>query len=137
MRYFTTNQIRASLLLCVLAAAGWGIRYYLAGRQMDNPLPFAPITADSAVVRAADSIRAALEAPVDVNTAGTEELQRLTGIGPELARRILEERRRRGAYANLDQLTRRVRGIGPATAAGLADRVTFNQTDGTIHGTGR
>lgn len=50
-------------------------------------------------------------AAVDVNTASSEELQTVRGIGPAMAARILEERRV-GAFRDADDLRERVRGIG-------------------------
>src|SRR5690606_1678075 len=61
--------------------------------------------------------------PIDLNEATLEELQALPGIGPGLARRIVEERERRGPFTSLEDLAR-VRGIGPARVdalRGLAD----------------
>ncbi len=54
---------------------------------------------------------------VDVNTADPDELQTLPGIGPVMARRIVEERTRR-SFATLSELTR-VQGIGEATVSRL------------------
>ena len=54
---------------------------------------------------------------VDVNSADTELLESLPGIGPALASRIIAERERR-AFATLDDLTR-VRGIGSTTVGRL------------------
>jgi competence protein ComEA len=64
------------------------------------------------------SIAVALAA-VDANTATPEALQTVSGIGPGIARRIVEERRR-GPYRNLDDLQARVKGIGESTARRLA-----------------
>lgn len=137
LRGFTTSQIRAALLLCVLAAAGWGIRYHLAGRHQAGEMPFDPYPADTASMAALDSIRAALDAPVDVNTAGAAELQRLRGIGPELASRVLEERSRGGEFRDIDELAVRVHGIGRATAERLRGRVTFGSLKSTARDTSR
>ena len=71
---------------------------------------------------------------MNVNTAGPEELQRLEGIGPELAGRIVEERRRGGPFADLDQLVRRVRGIGRVTAAGFENDAIFSLPDSSARG---
>lgn len=58
------------------------------------------------------------EGLVDVNRAGLEELQRLPGVGPALARRILENRQRHGPFPTVDAMTR-VGGIGPASVERL------------------
>lgn len=55
--------------------------------------------------------------PVDLNRADVAELQRLPGIGPALAGRIVEARADR-PFASLEDLER-VAGIGPATVARL------------------
>lgn len=59
----------------------------------------------------------ALAIAVDLNRAGVEELESLPGIGPELARRIVEGR----PYASVDEL-RRVPGIGPARLRAVRPR---------------
>lgn len=55
---------------------------------------------------------------VDLNQADLAALERLPGIGPAMARRILEDRAARGPYARPEDLLR-VKGIGPATLARL------------------
>lgn len=65
-------------------------------------------------------------APVDVNQAAAEDLQRLPGIGPALAERIIAERRTR-PFSSIDDLER-VRGIGPATVARLRAVATAGPT---------
>jgi competence ComEA-like helix-hairpin-helix protein len=63
--------------------------------------------------------------PVAVNAATVADLQRLPGVGPVLAQRILDERRAHGAFHSLADL-RRVKGIGPRVAARLAASVRFD-----------
>lgn len=58
-------------------------------------------------------------AAVDANTASAERLEALSGIGPAIAKRIVDERRR-GPYRSLDDLQARVKGIGEAKARRLA-----------------
>ncbi len=58
--------------------------------------------------------RPAARAKVDVNTATQEQLEQVPGIGPALARRILEWRRQNGPFETLEELLH-VRGIGPRT----------------------
>lgn len=60
----------------------------------------------------------ALLAPIDVNHASTEELERLPRIGPALAARIVARR----PFASVDDL-RRVPGIGARTLERLRPHV--------------
>lgn len=66
--------------------------------------------------------RSDVPAPVPLNTADSAELQKLPGIGPVLAGRILRQRERRGSYERVKDLTA-VRGIGPVTVRRLESRV--------------
>lgn len=54
---------------------------------------------------------------VDINTASAAELCLLPGIGPVAAQDIVAERTAGGKFASLDDVARRVRGIGPKTIA--------------------
>ncbi len=53
---------------------------------------------------------------VNVNTAGSSELENLPGIGEVLAQRIVDYRAANGEFGNADELEE-VKGIGPATLA--------------------
>lgn len=56
---------------------------------------------------------------VNVNTATAEDLERLPGVGPVLARRIVEFREARGLFRRMEDLLE-VGGIGPKTLRRLA-----------------
>lgn len=56
---------------------------------------------------------------VDVNAADVSQLEGIKGIGPKTARTIIEERARGGRYESFDDLSDRVKGIGPAKVASL------------------
>ncbi|MCS6851388.1 MAG: helix-hairpin-helix domain-containing protein [Gemmataceae bacterium] len=62
--------------------------------------------------------------PIDLNSATFEDLQRLPGIGPKLAERIVAARRER-PFSSVDDL-RRVPGIGAKTVEKLRPFVTAN-----------
>jgi competence protein ComEA len=51
---------------------------------------------------------------VDVNSVEWPELAQLPGIGPVLAKRIVESRSSQGPFRSVEDL-RRVRGVGPLT----------------------
>ena len=65
------------------------------------------------------------KAPVDVNRADVIALQGLPGVGPALARRIVEARNER-LFSSVEDLIR-VRGIGPATLVRLRGLVTVRR----------
>ena len=64
---------------------------------------------------------------VDLNRAGVDALRSLPGIGPAIARRIVEERGKR-MFTSLDDLAR-VRGVGPATIERLRGRARAGSGD--------
>lgn len=56
---------------------------------------------------------------VNVNSANVQELETITGIGPKTAQTIVEERNRGGSFESFDDLSERVKGIGPKKAKSL------------------
>ena len=64
---------------------------------------------------------------IDVNRAERTELERLPGIGPTLAGRIVDERAARGPFAGFADLSARVGGIGAALEQGLDGLVLFGR----------
>ena len=63
---------------------------------------------------------------VDVNRAGPEELTALPGIGPALAERIVDHRRRNGPFRTPEDLLE-VSGIGPATLERLRPMIRMGR----------
>ncbi len=59
---------------------------------------------------------AASFAAVDVNQAGTAELDGVKGIGPAMSSRILDERKK-GSFKDWNDLIARVKGVGQGSAA--------------------
>lgn len=71
---------------------------------------------------AGDGVDGAGGGTVSLSSATPEQLEQLDGIGPALARRIVEWRERNGGFASVSDLDR-VPGIGPAKFAALKDAV--------------
>ena len=65
---------------------------------------------------------------VNLNTATSEQLQLLPGIGEVLAGRILEYRSAYGKFSAVEQLMD-VEGIGEAKFAALRDQITVEDSD--------
>jgi competence protein ComEA len=66
-----------------------------------------------------------LDGVVNVNTANTEELQLLPGVGESRAKAILEIRKSRGGFKAVSELTK-VKGIGDAMVEILRPYVTLS-----------
>ena len=95
-------------VLGALALAGFGAR---AWQQQRTPIravpgPTPPYAQWDAVVLEA--------AEVHLNRATADELERLPGVGPALAERILAYRKAHGRFGNVEEL-QQVPGIGPKT----------------------
>lgn len=124
-------EFRRGTLLWLLAAAfvlGLGIRIvqHVRGRAWSYPVTV--VRDDAAFAefhRRADSIMtqrlAAARAPVNINTAAVADFERLNGIGPALAERIVDYRRLHGPFSTVDDLVN-VTGIGPKRLAAIRDR---------------
>jgi competence ComEA-like helix-hairpin-helix protein len=108
----TPGERRGAFMLLGLCALG-------AVWDLIAPAGFAPgiseplvSSAPAPVPSAPVASAAAAAAPLDLNTAGLQDLDNLPGIGPVLAHRILEHRARFGPFRSTDEL-RTVQGIGP------------------------
>lgn len=60
---------------------------------------------------------------ININTASSDELQTLKGVGPATAQKIIDERTANGPFAKVDDLTR-VSGIGEKKLASIRDSIT-------------
>ncbi|MBI5059787.1 helix-hairpin-helix domain-containing protein [candidate division KSB1 bacterium] len=103
-------------LLAILFLVGATVR--VVERWGHAPrLPLAVVPGSSSIMQARiDSVlrarAAARNAPVNINSATAQDLERLRGIGPTLAAAIVEYRDQHGPFGSIDGLTE-VSGIGP------------------------
>lgn len=65
----------------------------------------------------------ALAAVININTAGLEELQELTGVGPVIAERIIDYRESNGPFKTIEEI-KNVKGIGDVTFLKMKDQIT-------------
>lgn len=61
---------------------------------------------------------------ININTAGAGEFEKLPGIGPVIARRIVEYREEHGPFLRTSDL-QKVRGIGPAKFSKIENLITM------------
>ncbi|MFE5334203.1 helix-hairpin-helix domain-containing protein [Embleya sp. NPDC056575] len=95
------------------------------GEQIPVGVPGAtppPAAADPSGAGSGASAGGAPAAVLDLNTATAAQLEQLPGVGPVLARQIIEKRTQLGRFATVDQL-RQVRGIGDRKYSDLKPRV--------------
>jgi competence protein ComEA len=108
-----THYRAASLVFGVVSVLGLA----RVGRPPSIPSPPPVVRHDAGVTK------------VDPNAATARELEALPGIGPSLARRVLDARER-GVRFRAPRDLSRVRGIGPRTVERLAPYLRFDADDG-------
>ena len=116
-RWLRDPEPGASLIVLLLGAGIVALaarRLYGAGGLGRAPAPVAPPAPPAPPPPPDDRL--------DVNAASAAELQRLPGIGPVGAVRIVEEREANGPYRSVGDLVR-VAGFGPGRVRGLGGRV--------------
>ncbi|SES66349.1 helix-hairpin-helix domain-containing protein [Anaerobranca gottschalkii] len=62
---------------------------------------------------------------ININTAPSELLQTLPGIGPAKTQAIIDYRQKNGAFTKIEDI-QKVSGIGPATFNQIKDKITVN-----------
>lgn len=111
------------LVTCIFAAFVLG---FFAGRNLNRtPVQIRTLSTPAAMTAQTES---AAEAPteaviVDINTATSEQLQTLPGIGPVLAQRIIDYRNEYGTFDSIGELIN-VSGIGEKKLEAIWDLVT-------------
>ena len=93
------------------------------GEVLPDPAPQPGGAATPSVGTAPGKTNGGASGTVNINTASASELEKLPGIGPALAQRIVEYRDSHGPFASVDSLTD-VPGIGKAKLEGLREQAT-------------
>jgi competence protein ComEA len=62
---------------------------------------------------------------ININVADEKELQKIRGVGPVIAGRIIEYRTNNGAFKSIEEI-KKVRGIGEKTFEKMKDSITVN-----------
>ena len=94
------------------------------GERAAEPTPsIVPVIRPNVVLHASPAPKR--DGRININRASAAELEALRGIGPTLARRIVEYRQEHGPFAAVEDLVR-VRGIGAAKLKGLMEQASVN-----------
>lgn len=120
---------KASLALIILTLifSAFTGGFFLGRNQNHSKVTvstISPATAPSSVPTEPVSTDPTTPALVDLNTATTEQLTTLPGIGETLAQRIIRYRQDHGPFQNMGELTN-VEGIGDKTLEQILDRITI------------
>ena len=111
-------------ILALITAFGLG---FFAGHTAErNTVQISAVsstTADTAQEPETQPQQPVLTGPVNINTAGENELQTLPGIGQALARRIVDYRSIHGPFQSIEQI-KNVEGIGDGRYEDLRYRIT-------------
>jgi comEA protein len=110
--HFTTKERRFFIIAAALITAGGLLR--ICGWQ-----PESPVLPDAVQVAALD------KGPVNINSASQEEMLRLPGIGPVLAKRIITYRQANGNFTCVEDLDK-VKGFGSKAMERLKGKVTVD-----------
>ncbi len=110
--------------LSVLLAAGAILTLYKKNSRPVSPALLLSVTEVSPgrFAKSPPKNQSPAFSPVDLNRAGADELERLPGLGPALAERILEYREKNGNFKTIQELLR-VPGIGPKKLVQVQSKV--------------
>lgn len=144
---FNRNEQIILLLLCGVLIVGIVIRYldskdpdYIPDFEVHKNAVEVPSPEEKAEVSQVTSLthrQSSVEVPspkedvplvrelIDINSATAKEFERLHGIGPQIAGRIVAYREKNGAFKRVDDITK-VRGIGPKTLERLRPHLTMS-----------
>lgn len=62
---------------------------------------------------------------ININTAGVEELDKLNGVGPSMAQKIIDYRERNGGFKSKEEI-KLVSGIGDKLYEGIKEKIDIN-----------
>lgn len=118
----TPSERKGALVLLALVALG-AVSDLLQREPRPAPAPPAPPPAAASEVTAPATLAPGAAPILDLNTATEADLDRLPGIGPVLAARIVAHRTAHGPFRTAEDLLA-VPGIGPKLFERLGPRVT-------------
>ena len=114
MQLFTPQEKKALWYLLILLAVGTASRYVRQNRAARYPLAdegYDQLFQAGAEAYRATSIDEPL-APIDLNSATGAELRQLPGVGPVMAKKIIDYRLKNGYFQTIDDMLN-IDGVGP------------------------
>jgi len=72
--------------------------------------------------------------PIDLNRASAADLEALPGVGPALAKRIIDYREAHGPFKNIEELQEKVLGFGPKKLEKIRPYLIISEGHGTADG---
>lgn len=98
-------------------------RINLAADLADQMQVYVPHQGEAAPPSSNGSAPGAAGGKININTASAEELDKLPGIGPSLAKAIIDYRVKNGPFKTIEEIND-VKGIGDALFAKIKDQIT-------------
>ncbi len=90
------------------------------GKTVENA-PKSTTTSDNA---AATNTNSSVSTKININTASLEDLDKLPGVGPATAQKIIDYRNQNGPFPNIEAIDN-VSGIGPSKYSQMKDLITI------------
>lgn len=98
-------------------------RINLARVLVDGERIYVPAIGEEVDNSAAGDYNMVGDGKININTADVSDMEKLPGIGPVLARRIVEFREKEGSFKRPEDIMK-VSGIGPKIYEGIKDSIT-------------
>lgn len=122
------SRVEFILLLLTAACLAFFAGWFLRGSSGAEPVRITaertlPPEASPTILPAPSGTAPTARTPVNINTAGIEELQTLPGIGEKRAEDIIAYRKANGPFRIPEDITK-VKGIGEGTLENIIDYIT-------------
>lgn len=126
MIYLTKQERLVLIFLAAALAVGTAVKVLRSERAPPPPRPVEvefDLTEPKPPIDAAALTEITAAKKINVNAADASELCTLPGVGPVIARRIVEYRKNHPPFEKAEDLTA-VEGIGPATVGKIEPHIT-------------
>mgnify|MGYP004454824219 FL=1 len=108
-------------LICLLLLLLMGILFF---NCYSNSILLNSNLKEIEAVKTVNKVKNQKLALININTAGVDELTKLTGIGNKKALEIIEYRNKNGKFTNIEDI-KKVKGIGEKSFNKIKDRIAL------------